>query len=108
MLSRTTNSSMRSSISRVRITRNNLFQNKMVSTDTTSDIVSMKETLNNLISSTSRGTNENNRREIINMTESFRGVKSETATSSQDLLGEWELLYTDDDITRYVYMKLSV
>eukprot|EP00596_Hydrurales_sp_CCMP1899_P005931 CAMPEP_0119042186 /NCGR_PEP_ID=MMETSP1177-20130426/14432_1 /TAXON_ID=2985 /ORGANISM="Ochromonas sp, Strain CCMP1899" /LENGTH=214 /DNA_ID=CAMNT_0007008791 /DNA_START=241 /DNA_END=885 /DNA_ORIENTATION=- len=34
------------------------------------------------------------------MTESFRGVKSETATTSQDLLGEWELLYTDDDITR--------
>jgi hypothetical protein len=81
----------------------------MVSTDAmTSDIARMKESLNNLISSTSRGTNDNNRREIIDMTESFRAVDRENAASSgsQDLLGEWELLYTDDDITRFVSMKV--
>jgi hypothetical protein len=74
----------------------------MVSTDYSPDLQSMKGDLINLISSSARGSNENNRMEISRMIESFAAAKSDVSNpiSTQDLVGEWELLYTDDDITR--------
>jgi hypothetical protein len=104
MLSRNANSLFRSSgisaFSKLRI-KNTPFQLRMVSTDTT-DVEYMKGTLNNLISSTARGTNDNNKQEILGMVESFAAANAQKSSyfSPQDLLGDWELLYTDDDITR--------
>jgi hypothetical protein len=78
---------------------------RMVSTDYSPDLQSMKGDLINLITSSARGSNENNRMEISRMIDSFAAAKSDASNPirTQDLVGEWELLYTDDDITRYVY-----
>ena len=106
MLSRNANSFMRSSglstMARMRVLKADIFQFRMMSTATDAiNISSMKETLTNLISSTARGSNDNNKQEILDIVESFESVKGQTAKfASQNLLGEWELLYTDDDITR--------
>ena len=103
MLSRSANSLMRSS-GFVVSTRNSVSRFMSTSTDpvtNTVDYAVMKEKLNNLISSTSRGANSNNKQEILEMVESFEAAKStKTNFPLQDLLGDWELLYTDDDITR--------
>jgi hypothetical protein len=80
---------------------------RMVSTDYSPDLQSMKGDLINLITSSARGSNENNRMEISRMIDSFAVAKSDASNPirTQDLVGEWELLYTDDDVTRYVYFS---
>ena len=72
------------------------------STDTAADIDAMKSKLNNLISSTARGTNDNNKQEITVVVESFEAskIQNQSVFQLQDLIGTWELLYTNDDITR--------
>lgn len=74
-----------------------------MSSTTITDIESMKGILNNLISSSDRGANDNNRQEINDLIQSFADevdIQKLSFFSSPDLLGDWELLYTDDDITR--------
>lgn len=73
-----------------------------MSTETTADIDAMKNKLNNLISSTARGLNDNNKQEITDIVRSFEEAKSQNQSPFrlQDLMGNWEFLYSDDDITR--------
>lgn len=75
---------------------------RMTSSDTTVDYQVMKEKLDRLISSTARGSNGNNKMEISGLVESFQEAKKRESSpiKIQDLLGDWELLYTDDDVTR--------
>jgi hypothetical protein len=76
---------------------------RMTSSDTTFDYQVMKEKLDRLVSSTARGSNGNNKSEISGLVESFQEAKRRESTpvKIQDLLGEWTLLYTDDDVTRH-------
>ena len=75
---------------------------RMTSSDTTVDYQVMKEKLDRLISSTARGSKGNNKMEISGLVESFQEAKKRESSPIriQDLLGDWELLYTDDDVTR--------
>lgn len=81
---------------------NRMVSLRMASTDFSADLQSMKGDLINLMTSTARGSNENNRMEISRLIDSFVAAKSDVSNPirTQDLEGEWELLYTDDDITR--------
>ena len=73
-----------------------------MSTDTAADIDAMKNKLNYLIASTARGTNDNNKQEITVIIESLEAskIQKQSIIQLQDLMGTWELLYTNDDITR--------
>lgn len=81
---------------------NRMVSARMVSTDYSPDLQSMKGDLLNLLTSTARGANDNNKMEISRMIDSFAAAKSDVSNPirTEDLVGEWELLYTDDDITR--------
>ena len=81
---------------------NRMVSARMVSTDYSPDLQSMKGDLLNLLTSTARGANDNNKMEISRMIDSFASAKSDVSNPirTEDLVGEWELLYTDDDITR--------
>ena len=76
---------------------------RMVSTDTEADIQLMVGKLNNLISGTARGLNGQNRVEIAETVTSLSLAQKEKSTiiDLKDILGTWELMYTDDDITRW-------
>ena len=82
---------------------------RMTSSDTAVDYQVMKEKLDRLISSTARGSNGNNKMEISGLVESFQEAKRRESSpiKIQDLLGDWELLYTDDDVTRYATVTCS-
>lgn len=81
----------------------NTFSTRMVSTDTEGDIQSMVGKLNNLISGTARGLNGQNRLEIAETVTSLSSAQKERSKviDLKDILGTWELMYTDDDITRW-------
>lgn len=81
----------------------NAFSTRMVPTDNEANIQSMVGKLNNLISGTARGINGQNRMEIAETVTSLALAKKERSTMIElkDILGTWELMYTDDDLTRW-------
>ena len=106
MMSRNVNSLLRSTglAAKRRISNGKIFKFRTMSmsTDTAADVDAMKSKLNYLIASTARGTNDNNKQEITVIVESFEAskIQKQSIFQLQDLMGTWELLYTNDDITR--------
>ena len=59
---------------------------------------SLKSSLIQLISTTERGTRDTNRAQIFQVIDDLS--RTGTPITILDMLGEWELLYSDDDVTR--------
>ena len=58
----------------------------------------LKRMLIQLISPTERGVKDTNRAQIFQVIDDLS--KSSVSFATEDMLGEWELLYSDDDVTR--------
>ena len=77
------------------------FKTSMASTDFVTDVESTKNALVNLISATKSGNNINPiSGEIMNTINQLSSTQNPEIFATDALVGEWELLYTDDDITR--------